>query len=76
MHADKSGESKIMKKCSLPLTGKKCVSTIITDKAVFDVGDKILVLKEHAPGVDLDEIRRLTDADFIVAETFKEMILD
>ena len=76
MHADKSGESKIMKKCTLPLTGKNCVSTIITDKAVFAVGDGVLILKEHAPGVTLEEIKRLTDADFIVADTFCEMKLD
>jgi len=76
MHADKSGESKIMKKCTLPLTGKNCVSTIITDKAVFGVGDGVLILKEHAPGVTLEEIKRLTDADFIVADTFGEMKLD
>ena len=76
MHADKSGESKIMKKCTLPLTGKNCVSTIITDKAVFGVGDGVLILKEHAPGVTLEEIQRLTDADFIVADTFCEMKLD
>lgn len=76
MHADKGGESKIMKKCTLPLTGKGCVSTIITDKAVFEVGDKMLILKEHAPGVSLDEIKRLTDADFVVSDTFCEMKLD
>ena len=76
MHADKSGESKIMKKCSLPLTGKNCVNTIITDKAVFEVGNQVLILKEHAPGVTIEEIRRLTDADFVVADTFGEMKLD
>jgi 3-oxoacid CoA-transferase B subunit len=75
MHADKSGESKILKKCTLPLTGKSCVKTIITDKAVFDVGDNVLILKEHAPGVTLEEIKTLTEADFIVADTFREMKL-
>lgn len=73
MHADKGGESKILKSCTLPLTGKSCVKTIVTDKAVFDVGDGVLILKEHAPGVSLDEIRRLTEADFIVAADFREM---
>ena len=62
-----------MKKCTLPLTGKGCVKTIITDKAVFDVGDGVLILKEHAPGVTLEEITALTDADFVVAEDFHEM---
>lgn len=75
MHADKSGESKVLKKCTLPLTGKGCVKTIITDKAVFDIGDQVLILKEHAPGVTLEEIKQLTEADFIVADTFREMKL-
>ncbi|MDR3590624.1 MAG: 3-oxoacid CoA-transferase subunit B [Negativicutes bacterium] len=75
MHADKSGESKILKKCTLPLTGKGCVKTVITDKAVFDVGDNVLILKEHAPGVTLEEIKKLTEADFVVADTFREMKL-
>ena len=75
MHADKGGESKILKKCTLPLTGKGCVKTIVTDKAVFDVGDNVLILKEHAPGVTLDEIKALTQADFVVADTFREMKL-
>jgi 3-oxoacid CoA-transferase, B subunit len=75
MHSDKNGESKILKKCTLPLTGKNCVKTIITDKAVFDVGDNNLILKEHAPGVTLQEIEACTEADFIVADTFCEMRL-
>jgi len=75
MHADKDGASKILKQCTLPLTGKGCVKTIITDKAVFDVGEGVLILKEHAPGVTLEEIRTCTEADFEVAETFCEMKL-
>lgn len=75
MHADKSGESKVLRRCTLPLTGRGCVKTIVTDKAVFDVGEGCLVLKEHAPGVTLEEIRRLTEAEFTVAETFREMQL-
>ncbi len=73
MHADKRGNSKIVKKCTLPLTGKGCVKTIITDKAVFNVENGILILKEHAPNVTLDEIKSLTDAEFVVADDFKEM---
>lgn len=75
MHADKKNNSKILKRCSLPLTGKGCVKTIITDKAVFDVGDGVLILKEHAPGVTLEEIRTLTEADFVVSPDFREMDL-
>jgi 3-oxoacid CoA-transferase B subunit len=75
MHADKSGESKVLRHCTLPLTGGGCVQTIVTDKAVFDVGQGVLILKEHAPGVTLEEIRRLTEAEFTVADTFHEMQL-
>lgn len=75
MHTDKDGASKILKQCTLPLTGKGCVKTIITDKAVFDVGDNTLILKEHAPGVTLEAIRASTEADFEVAATFCEMKL-
>jgi len=75
MHTDKAGVSKILKNCTLPLTGKGCVKSIITDKAVFEVGNDILILKEYAPGVTLEEIKNCTEADFIIADTFCEMRL-
>jgi 3-oxoacid CoA-transferase B subunit len=75
IHIDKGGSSKVMKKCSLPLTGKGCVKTIITDKAVFKVGAGKLILTEHAPGVSLEEITKITEAEFVVADDFKEMRL-
>lgn len=74
MHTDKKGNSKILKKCELPLTGSN-VKLIITDKAVFEVGDGKLILKEHAPGVTLEEIEKITEADFEVADDFGEMQL-
>ncbi|MDE1896607.1 MAG: CoA transferase subunit B [Rhodospirillales bacterium] len=62
------GEPKILKQCTLPLTGKGVVSKIITDLGVFEVQKgKGLVLTEHAPGVTVDEIKRQTEADFAVA---------
>jgi 3-oxoacid CoA-transferase B subunit len=74
-HTDKSGASKIKKHCELPLTGANCVSTIITDKAVFDVGDGILILREVYPGITIDQIREMTEAAFVVSDAFKEMVL-
>ncbi|KAH8732628.1 hypothetical protein GQ44DRAFT_601598 [Phaeosphaeriaceae sp. PMI808] len=73
-HVDKKGNPKILKQCSFPLTGQKCVSTIITDLAVFDV-DRLegLTLKEYATGVSVEEIRSKTEAPFKVAEDLKEM---
>lgn len=68
-HADKSGASKLLKTCQLPLTGKACIDLVITDKAVFEV-DKTaqrLVLIELMPDVTLDEIAQSTEADYVVA---------
>lgn len=74
-HVDKYGKPKILKRCKLPLTGKGCVSTIITDKAVFTVEEGVLILRECAPGITLDEIKETTEADFIVADDLCEMRL-
>lgn len=73
-HTDKKGNPKILKQCTFPLTGQKCVSTIITDLAVFDVHPlEGLTLKEHAKGVTVDEIKSKTEAPFKVADDLKEM---
>lgn len=66
-HNDKRGGSKVMKKCSLPLTGKGVLDVIITDKAVFQVTPDGLVLKEVAAGLTVDDIRSMTEAEFTVA---------
>ncbi|GLI74747.1 hypothetical protein PoHVEF18_002994 [Penicillium ochrochloron] len=69
-HVAKDGSPKIVQKCSLPLTGANVVSTIITDLCVFQVNRKTgeLTLTELAPGVEVEEVRSKTDADFKVAE--------
>ena len=69
-HTAKNGEPKILKECSLPLTGKGVVDMVITELAVFKVDparSPTLVLVEHAPGVSVDEIRSKTDAEFGLA---------
>ena len=66
-HTDKKGESKVMKQCSLPITGKGVVDVIITDKAVFSVTPQGLVLKEIAAGLTADDILKCTEAKFTVA---------
>ena len=70
-HVEKSGAPKLVKACSLPLTGAGVVDLVVTDLAVFDVsrGKKPLTLLELAPGVTLDEARGKTEAAFEVAET-------
>jgi 3-oxoacid CoA-transferase subunit B len=65
-HANKAGQSKVLKRCALPLTGAACVDMVITDLCVFDLDRKGggLTLIEMAPGVSLDEIKAKTEADF------------
>ncbi|EAX48293.1 3-oxoacid CoA-transferase, B subunit [Thermosinus carboxydivorans Nor1] len=71
-HTDKKGNSKVMKKCSLPLTGKGVVDVIITDKAVFNVTPQGLVLKEIVPGLTVQDIKNITTAEFTVADDLCE----
>lgn len=71
-HCSKKGEAKILKKCYLPVTGKNCVWKIFTDLAVFEfVKDQGLVLKEIFEDTSLDEVKKLTEADFKVAQDLK-----
>ncbi len=60
------GNPKIMKQCSLPLTGVNCVDMIITEKAVFEVTERGLVLKEIMPGSSLEDIQQATDAEIVL----------
>ncbi|KAJ4347225.1 uncharacterized protein N0V89_011164 [Didymosphaeria variabile] len=74
-HTDKKGRPKILKQCEFPLTGKACVSRIITDLCVFDVDfTEGLTLIEVADGVTVDEVRSKTGADFKVADPVKPML--
>lgn len=65
-HVNKNGESKILKTCSLPLTGKKVVNKIITEMAVIDVTENGLVLAEVAKGYTIDDVVQATEADLHV----------
>ncbi|XP_039614555.1 3-oxoacid CoA transferase 1a [Polypterus senegalus] len=73
-HSAKGGGHKILEKCNLPLTGKQCVDRIITEKAVFDVDkDKGLTLIEISEGLNVEEIKRCTGADFAVSPNLRPM---
>lgn len=75
MHTNKEGESKILKQCTLPLTGVKCVKKIVSNLAVLEVVEGGLKLLERAPGVSVDEIREATEATLIVEGEIPEMQL-
>ncbi|MCM2349880.1 MAG: CoA transferase subunit B [Bacteriovoracaceae bacterium] len=72
-HASKDGSSKILKKCSLPLTGVNCVKLVVTDLAVLKLEGGKFHLLERAPGVSVEEIKRLTEADLVIPEHVPEM---
>ena len=74
-HTNRNGESKLLKKCTLPLTGVQCVKKIVTDLAFLEVTDKGFVLKERAPGVTVDEIKKATEGNLIIEGEIPEMKL-
>lgn len=73
MHANKAGESKLLKKCTLPITGVGCVKRIVTDLAVVDVTPDGFKLIERAPGVSVEEIVKATEGRLIVEGEIPEM---
>ena len=72
-HTNPKGESKLLPKCSLPLTGVGCVKKIVSDLGVFDVTADGFVCIEHAPGVTIDEIKSKTAGKLTIAPNVKEM---
>ncbi|MBL7897185.1 MAG: CoA transferase subunit B [Crocinitomicaceae bacterium] len=75
MHTNTKGESKILKKCTLPLTGVACVTRVVTDLAVLEIKDNKFHLIERAPGVTVEEIKKATEGDLVVPEFVPEMKL-
>lgn len=76
MHTNKKGESKVLKECTLPLTGVACVKKIVSNLAVMEVTDKGLKLLERAPGVSVEDIIKATEADLIIEGEIPEMQID
>ncbi len=75
MHTNKHGESKLLKRCSLPLTGVGCVKRVLTDLGLFDVGPEGFILKERAPGVSVEEIKAKTEGRLVASADVPEMVL-
>ena len=73
-HTNRAGESKLLPKCTLPLTGVGCVNRIVTDLAVLDIHpDGGFILKELAPGVSVEEVKAKTEGKLIVDDDFKRI---
>jgi 3-oxoacid CoA-transferase subunit B len=75
MHTNKRGESKLLKRCRLPLTGVNCVKKIVTNLAVIEVTNQGFNLLERAPGVTVEEIKAATEGELIVQGDIPEMVL-
>ena len=74
-HTNRKGESKLLSKCSLPITGVNCVKKIVTDLAVLEVNSsRGFVLKERAPGVSIEEIASKTKGKLFIPENVPEMV--
>ena len=74
MHVNKAGESKILKNCTLPLTGVGCVKKVVTELAVLEVTPNGFKLLERAPGVSVEDIVKATEADLIIEGEIPEMV--
>jgi len=72
-HTTKEGAPKILKKCTLPLTGVRVVDTIATEMAWIRVTPEGLVLEEIAPGLSVEDVQRATEAKLVVSAGLKEM---
>ncbi|HBK37220.1 MAG TPA: succinyl-CoA--3-ketoacid-CoA transferase, partial [Halomonas sp.] len=75
-HASKHGESKLLEKCNLPLTGAGCINRVLTDLAYLEIKDGAFILKERAPGVSVEEIVEKTAGKLIVPDHVPEMTFD
>jgi 3-oxoacid CoA-transferase subunit B len=76
MHVNKAGESKILKRCTLPLTGVGCVKKVVTELAVLEITPKGFKLLERAPGVSVEHIIASTEAELIIEGDIPEMVID
>ncbi|NNF02754.1 MAG: CoA transferase subunit B [Bacteroidia bacterium] len=74
MHTNKRGESKLLEKCTLPLTGKQCIKKVVTDLGVFDMKDNSFFMTEIAPDVSVDEVKSKTAGNLVISDNLKQMV--
>ena len=72
-HTNREGESKLLKSCTLPITGLKCVKKVVTELGVFDITERGFELREIAPGVSLEEVRSKTAGRLIIEGDIPEI---
>lgn len=75
MHTNRAGASKLLKRCSLPLTGVGCVTKIVTNLAVLEVTENGFLLLERAPGVTIDQVKAATEGSLTITSEVPEMII-
>jgi 3-oxoacid CoA-transferase subunit B len=75
MHTNKEGESKLLKQCTLPLTGVACVKKIVTNLAVIEITNKGFKLLERAPGISVEDIKKATEGTLIIEGDIPEMTI-
>jgi 3-oxoacid CoA-transferase B subunit len=73
-HTSKDGQSKLLKTCTLPLTGVACVKKVVTDLAVLDITEEGFVLLERAPGVSVEAIQKATEGRLVLNGDIPEMV--
>lgn len=74
-HVNRAGESKLLQKCALPLTGLACVKRVVTELGVFDINQNSFVLVELAPGVSVDDVKNKTEGRLVIPDVIPEVQL-
>lgn len=73
MHTNRAGASKLLKQCTLPLTGKNCIKKVVTNLGFFTIENGAFILRELAPNVSIDDVKNATEGKLLIAEDVKEM---
>jgi 3-oxoacid CoA-transferase B subunit len=72
-HVNKAGESKLLKECSLPITGIACVKKVVSELGLFEITEEGFVLMEIAPGVTIEDVKSKTEGRLVISPTLKQI---